>query len=58
MQITKCGICRKTIKDKENSIFLRVRGGGYDLLEFCQKCAEPILKFLEQKKLIGKKTKK
>lgn len=54
MQITKCDICHKIIKDKENSAFLRIRE-NFGFFEFCQKCSQPIINFLKSKKLLKKK---
>ncbi len=55
MQITKCDICHKTIKNKEGSMHLRLEGDFFKFFEICQKCSQPIINFLKSKKLLKKK---
>lgn len=50
MQITKCDICKKKIK--EEKIKLWVQGERFSVFELCEKCAQPIMRFLKSKKLI------
>jgi len=54
MNITKCDICKKVIKDGEK---LRVspEGGSFLGFEICSKCGEPVTRFLKSKKLIKDK---
>ncbi|MCX6751984.1 MAG: hypothetical protein NTZ87_00570 [Candidatus Nomurabacteria bacterium] len=48
MNLTKCDICKKRLKDDQ------VRAGvGYFVgNDFCSKCGKPILDFLKKHKLI------
>lgn len=45
----RCDICKKAVKDRDNS---PTAGFGYKFFQFCQKCGSPILKFLKSRKLI------
>lgn len=52
MNIRKCDICKKTIKEKK---YLRIDQAGnyyFDLIELCLNCAKPVIKFLKSKNLI------
>jgi len=50
MRIHKCDFCEKVIKDKSVDA-----GFGYlATVELCEKCGEPILKFLRKHKVIDK----
>jgi hypothetical protein len=53
MQITKCDICRKKIKDEK--IKLWVHGERFMIFELCEKCSQPIMKLLKNKGLIKDK---
>jgi hypothetical protein len=48
MRITKCDICKKQIKGKS----IIVGFGFLPMVEFCEKCGAPILKFLKKHKFI------
>jgi len=54
MNITKCDICKKVIKDRKG---LRVspEGGSFLGFEICVKCGAPVTRFLKNKKLIKDK---
>ena len=50
MQITKCDICKKTIKDWKEKVLIE-----YGFLErntFCLKCGKPVIDFLGKNKLL------
>ncbi|MEK7203224.1 MAG: hypothetical protein AAB653_02805 [Patescibacteria group bacterium] len=49
MMIYKCDLCKKEIKKENNQI---VAGADYNRFTFCQKCGQPILKFLEKHNLV------
>jgi hypothetical protein len=49
--ITKCDLCKRTIKGKP--IIAGV--GFFPKAELCEKCGAPILKFLRKHKFIEKK---
>jgi rRNA maturation endonuclease Nob1 len=53
MFIKQCDLCKKTIKEKEESIRVSI---CYPFSEFmfCAKCGEPIKKILKNKKMIKK----
>lgn len=50
MKVTKCDLCKKQVKEGDKAV--SVYYGFYNHREFCKKCAEPILKFLKNKKLL------
>jgi hypothetical protein len=55
MLVYKCDICKKVIKDKENS---SVSVGTYFRNKtLCNKCGKPILDFMIKNNLIEKKEK-
>jgi len=58
MNIFKCDICNKVIEGKTQSIHLGIGGFFGNRAEFCEKCAEPILNFLKDKKIINNENKK
>lgn len=53
MNITKCDICKKTIKKGADSVHI---GIGSSMLsnhiEICSDCGKPVLKLLRDKRLI------
>jgi hypothetical protein len=51
MHITKCDICKKTIKRGDRTVRVMTEG-LYCSFEFCHNCAKPVVKFLKSKKLI------
>jgi hypothetical protein len=55
MDIKKCDLCKKEIKNRE---YISV---GFDICEwaeFCQNCALPVFKFLRKNKFVDKNNKK
>ncbi|MBU3918353.1 hypothetical protein KKC63_00370 [Patescibacteria group bacterium] len=48
MRITKCDMCEKQIKGKPITAGL----GFFSMIELCEKCGAPILKFLKKHKFI------
>lgn len=54
MNITKCDICKKAIKDYGETMSVRF---GFDHNEFCKKCGLPVLKFLKKHKIIKRGSK-
>ena len=52
MYITKCDICKKTIKDYQDGVVV-----GYRTLmarhSFCIRCAKPVEDFLKEHKLVA-----
>lgn len=50
MFITKCDICRKTIKGEEKI----TAGIGYHRAEFCKPCGAPIERFLTTNRVFEK----
>jgi hypothetical protein len=54
MNITKCDICKKEIKDYKNQIGV-IHPEKISNLVFCLGCGEPILKFLKKHNLAEKK---
>ena len=57
MRITKCDICKKTIKRKGDEANVSV-GVFFSSFDICGNCAKPVLKFLSNKKLIKKNEKR
>jgi len=53
MRINKCDICKKSIKKIEDKINITV-GLFSNCFDICRDCAKPVLKFLDNKKLIKK----
>jgi len=51
MLVTKCDICKKQIKEREPSFYLR-KTGLFESFEFCINCGRPLEKFLKNRKLI------
>ncbi len=51
MRITKCDLCKKKIADDPVTAGV----GFFPKAELCKKCGAPILKFLENRKLIEAK---
>jgi len=56
MQVTKCDICKKQIKDYTEEISVSPLGRMSGFV-FCPECGKPVMKFLE-KKLSRRKSKK
>jgi len=48
MNATKCDICNKQIKDKENGISAGFGNYFSSHFEFCEKCGKPIRDFLKK----------
>jgi hypothetical protein len=48
MYITKCDICKKTIKDSSEEVRA---GHSYGTYHLCEKCGQPIIDFLIKHKL-------
>lgn len=57
MQITKCDICKKEIKEYNQQTKVAPEGqlSGFT---FCPKCSQPVLSFLRKHKLLEKIGKK
>lgn len=53
MLVYKCDLCKK---EKETKAIVSVRC-RYDGFELCEKCAEPVVKFLKKHKLIKEEKK-
>ncbi len=59
MRITKCDICKKTIKRGTESTSLGYSSvNSFASFEFCSECSKPLIKILEDKKLIKAENKK
>ena len=58
MNITKCDICKKTIKKGSESVHISVGNVFSNHTEICSDCGEPVLKLLRDKKLITDEDKK
>lgn len=58
MQLIKCDICKKAIKNNKISAAVRIPNIIYKNFDFCEKCGEPIAEFLEKTKLFIKQAKK
>lgn len=56
MQVTKCDICKKQIKDYTEEISVSPLGRMSGFV-FCPECGKPVMKFLEKNRL-GEKVKK
>jgi uncharacterized protein with PIN domain len=54
MLIRKCDVCKKIIKKNEKAIDLYFKDSMFESFELCEKCNQPIIKFLKNKKLIKK----
>ncbi|MBU3964662.1 hypothetical protein KJ562_03020 [Patescibacteria group bacterium] len=54
MRIIKCDICKKQIKGTPVTAGV----GFFRIVELCEKCGAPILKFLEKHKFIESENKK
>ncbi len=52
MDIKKCDLCKKEIKEKDESV--HVRFASYEHADLCGRCALPVLKFLQKNKFIKK----
>lgn len=53
MRTRSCDICEKTIGEEKLEITMHEKGFmGFKNFDLCQKCAEPVMKFLKAKKLI------
>lgn len=50
MFITKCDICKKTLKGEEKIM----AGIGYHRAEFCKPCGAPVERFLKTSKVFEK----
>jgi hypothetical protein len=50
MQIRKCDICRKIIKDEHKQYYISTMP-KYNSYEICEACGKPLQKFLEDNKL-------
>jgi len=58
MQISKCDICKGIIKNNKVSVAVKTPELIYKNFDFCWKCGELIIEFLEEKKLLIKPAKK
>lgn len=59
MKITKCDVCKKTIKDNSNNVHIGIGACSvFNSFEMCSTCGKPILKMLKSKKLIDEKNEK
>lgn len=52
MDIKKCDLCQKEIKDRKKYVSVRFI---YDWTELCDDCGAPVLKFLQKNKFLNKK---
>ena len=50
MRITKCDICKKTIKDNSKSVYIGIGSILRNIAEICENCGKPIIKILEDNK--------
>ena len=55
MDIKKCDICRKEIKDREGPVYVRF---AYEHADLCEDCASPIYKFFKKNNFWDKNKKK
>lgn len=56
MQITKCDICRKTIKKNPGSVHIGLGGTCFfNHVEICPECGKSVLKLLKDNDLIKDK---
>lgn len=51
MDIKKCDLCKKEIKERKNSVY--VRFASFESADLCEDCASPIYKFIKKNKLSG-----
>jgi len=51
MKIQQCDLCKKKIEEDEVNVYFP----KYKHADFCIKCAQPVLKFLEKNKFINKR---
>jgi len=58
MRINKCDACKRVIKNDKVSIVVKTPELIYKNFDFCWKCGEPIIEFLEEKKLLSKPAKR
>ncbi len=49
MNITKCDICKKEVKDKK---YVSAGVGWFPKIEACYECGAPIVEFLRKHKII------
>ena len=54
MNITKCDICKKNLKDES----VRAGFSFFGAKDFCLSCGKPILDFLKKHKFINKNNKR
>ncbi|MFA4975507.1 MAG: hypothetical protein WC839_00830 [Candidatus Paceibacterota bacterium] len=54
MNIQKCDICKKNLKDES----VKAGFGFYSSKDFCLNCGKPVLDFLKKHKFIDKENKK
>lgn len=52
MQLIKCDICKREIKNDDKSLDIRL---GFKHHELCENCSLPIIKFLTKNQLIKNK---
>jgi len=55
MNITKCDICKKTIKKDSKSLYIGLGSIFSNHIEICENCGKPVMKLLKDKKLIESK---
>ena len=58
MQISKCDTCKGIIKNNKVSVAVKTPELIYKNFDFCWKCGELIIEFLEEKKLLTKPAKR
>lgn len=58
MQVNKCDICGKIIKDNKMSVGIKTPKVFYISFDLCGKCGDPITEFLKKKKLLSEQIKK
>ena len=54
MNVTKCDLCKKEIKEIKFAVRVNFMYNGY---EFCKNCNVPFVKILEKHKLVKKENK-
>lgn len=52
MHVTKCDKCKKEIKNRDARV---TAGIGWNMVELCEKCGEPVVAFLKKFKLLERK---
>lgn len=55
MDIKKCDMCKKEIKEIDDCVYVRFT--LWNSAEFCSRCALPIMRFLQKNKFLDKDNK-